>query len=379
MTFEKFPIVIGFELTLACNLRCKHCASSAGHPRLNELSLDEILNICDQFPDLLVQEVDFTGGEPLLRTDWYSIATYLRNLNIPVRIVSNGVLLKDNISRLVDAGIATVGVSLDGLEATHDEIRERPGLFRQIISGVEAALAADIPIAVLTAVNNYNVSELPKLYTILQRLGVLHWQVQPIFSRGRARESELNLSESSFLKLGEFVHSHVASSCGAGGFSMMPADGLGYFTELDTRDRAWQGCGAGISACGITADGKVKGCLSLPDHLVEGDLRKRDLWSIWFDKTSFIYNRGFSLGDLGENCTNCEFGEQCRGGCSVMSYTATQQLHNDPYCFHRILSHEQKRGQVNNVASIKTTDKKGGPSDNSTSPGKKSTLIKKEN
>jgi radical SAM protein with 4Fe4S-binding SPASM domain len=343
MAFERFPTVIGFELTLACNLRCKHCASSAGHPRLNELSLEEILNICDQFPDLLVQEVDFTGGEPLLRADWDKIATYLRELNIPVRIVSNGVLLKDSISRIVDAGVATVGVSLDGLEATHDKIRDRPGLFRQIISGIEAALAADIPIAVITAVNNYNVSELTRLYTILQSLGVRHWQAQPIFSRGRAKEEELNLSESSFLELGEFVHCHITSSSGEEEVSMMPADGLGYFTELDARDRAWQGCGAGISTCGITADGKVKGCLSLPDHLVEGDLRKRDLWSIWFDKASFSYNRDFSPGDLGTNCANCEFGEQCRGGCSVMSYAATEQFHNDPYCFHRILSHRQKK------------------------------------
>jgi radical SAM protein with 4Fe4S-binding SPASM domain len=341
MGFEGFPNVIGLELTLACNLRCNHCASSAGHPRPNELSLDEILNICDQFPDLLVQEVDLTGGEPLLRSDWFRIATYLRELNIPVRMVSNGVLLKENISRLVDAGIATVGISLDGLEATHDHIRERPGLFKQVLNGVEAALAADIPIAVITAVNNHNVSELPKLYTLLQRLGVRHWQIQPIFSRGRARETELNLSESSFLELGEFVHSHVAS-CGTVGFSIMPADGVGYFTELDTRDPAWQGCGAGMSACGITADGKVKGCLSFPDHLVEGDLRKRDLWSIWFDKTSFIYNRNFSPEDLGENCINCKFDEQCKGGCSVMSYASTQQFHNDPYCFHRILSHGHK-------------------------------------
>ena len=338
MGFEGFPSVIGLELTLACNLRCNHCASSAGHPRPNELSLDEILNICDQFPDLLVQEVDLTGGEPLLRPDWFRIATYLRELNIPVRMVSNGVLLKENISRLVDAGIATVGISLDGLEATHDHIRERPGLFKQVLNGVEAALAAGIPIAVITAVNNHNVSELPKLYALLHRLGVRHWQVQPIFSRGRARETELNLSESSFLKLGEFIHSHAAS-CGTVGFSMMPADGVGYFTELDTRDPAWQGCGAGMSSCGITSDGKVKGCLSFPDHLVEGDLRKRDLWSIWFDKTSFIYNRKFSPEDLGENCTNCKFDEQCRGGCSVMSYASTQQFHNDPYCFHRILSH----------------------------------------
>lgn len=341
MEFEGFPIVIGFELTLACNLHCKHCASSAGHPRLDELSLGEILNICDQFPDLLVQEVDFTGGEPLLRADWPKIANYLHKLDIPVRIVSNGVLLKDNISRLVDAGIDTVAISIDGLEATHDYIRGRPGLFKHIISGVEAALEAGIQIAAITAVNNYNVHDLPKLYTVLQRLGVRHWQVQPIFSRGRAREEELNLSEPYFLELGEFVHSRVGS-CEAAGFNMMPADGIGYFTELDTRDLAWHGCAAGMSTCGITADGNVKGCLSLPDHFVEGDLRKRDLWSIWFDKTSFSYTRRFSLGDLGENCTNCEFGEQCRGGCSVMSYAATQQFHNDPYCFHRILSHRHK-------------------------------------
>ncbi|MDY6857444.1 MAG: radical SAM protein [Thermodesulfobacteriota bacterium] len=341
MKFEGFPFVIGFELTLACNLRCKHCASSAGRPRVNELSLNEILNICDQFPDLLVQEVDFTGGEPLLHSEWARIAIHLHKLNIPVRMVSNGILLKDNISRIVDSGIATFGISIDGLESTHDHIREKPGLFKQIISGVEAALAADIPIAVITAVNNHNVGELPQLYTILHGLGVRLWQVQPIFSRGRAQEEKLHLSESSFLEMGEFVHSHV-TGCDSVGFNMMPADGVGYFTELDTRNTAWQGCAAGMATCGITADGKVKGCLSFPDHLVEGDLRKQDLWSIWFDKTSFIYNRRFLLEDLGENCTNCEFGEQCRGGCSVMSYTATQQFHNNPYCFHRILSHGHK-------------------------------------
>lgn len=337
MEFEGFPIVIGFELTLACNLHCKHCASSAGHPRLNELGLDEILKICDQFPDLLVQEVDFTGGEPLVRKDWHKIATHLRKLNIPVRIVSNGVLLKKNISRLVDTGISTVGISFDGLEATHDFIREKKGLFKQIVSGVEAALAAGIPIAVITAVNNYNVGELTELYATLQRLGVRHWQVQPIFSRGRAREEHLNLSEPSFLRLGEFIHSNI-TSCDVAGINMVPADGVGYYTGLDTRETPWQGCGAGISTCGITADGKVKGCLSLPDHFIEGDLRERDLWDIWFDKASFAYTRCFSIEDLGENCANCEFGEQCRGGCSVMSYAATRQFHNDPYCFHRILS-----------------------------------------
>ena len=337
MKFEGFPSVIGLELTLACNLRCRHCASSAGHPRPNELSTDEFLSICDQFPDLLVEEVDFTGGEPLIRDDWFKIATHLRKMEIPVRMVSNGILLKHNIARLADAGIATIGISLDGLEATHDLIRAKPGLFREIVHGIEAALAAGIPVAVITAVNNYNVNELPGLYSFLRELGVRHWQVQPIFSRGRAREEELNLSFPSYLELGEFVKNRIAT-CRDSGFTLMPADGVGYFTDLDTRESAWKGCCAGMATCGITADGKVKGCLSLPDEIVEGDLRERDLWSIWFDKASFKYNREFSPVELGDNCTNCEYGEQCRGGCTVMSLAATEQFHNDPYCFHRILS-----------------------------------------
>ncbi len=336
MIFEGFPLVIGWELTLACNLRCGHCASSAGQPRLKELSLREALDLCDQFPALLVQEVDFTGGEPLLRTDWPKIATHLRGLNIPVRMVTNGLLLPENVSRIRDAGIATVGVSLDGLEATHDFIRRGRGLFKQVIAGIDASIAAGVPTAVITAVNSLNIGELPALHALLQSLGVRYWQVQPLFSLGRVLEGgDLKLSESSFLELGEFIRG-TAALCRASGFTMMPADGVGYFTELDTRSPAWRGCGAGMASCGITSNGKVKGCLSHPDNLIVGDVRERELWDIWFDEDAFAYTRRFKTENLGEHCAGCEHGERCKGGCMVMSYASTQRFHNDPYCFHGI-------------------------------------------
>jgi radical SAM protein with 4Fe4S-binding SPASM domain len=343
MGFDSFPLVVGWELTLACNLRCGHCASSAGLPRPNEFDLDEALYLCDQFPALLVQEVDFTGGEPLLRPGWIKIAERLNELRISTRVVTNGLLLKENVSSLKDSGIATVGVSLDGLEVTHDSIRKRPGLFQQVIAGIEAALAADLPTAVITAVNERNVSELPKLFAFLQSIGIRHWQVQPTFVLGRAKEGgEFGLSDSSFLELGKFICNHVAL-CETVRFRMVPADGVGYFTNFDTRNPAWRGCAAGIVSCGITSNGKVKGCLSFPDHLIEGDLRERDLWDIWFDEESFAYNRRFLLKDLGEYCTGCKFGEYCKGGCTVMSYAATHQFHNDPYCFHGILARQNLR------------------------------------
>jgi radical SAM protein with 4Fe4S-binding SPASM domain len=337
MSFEGFPLVVGWEITLSCNLRCGHCGSSAGISRPDELSLEEALGICDQLPSLLVQEVDLTGGEPLLCANWPKIAGRLHELEIPVRLVTNGILLKDSAPLLLDVAINTVAVSLDGLEATHDIIRKRKGLFRQVVDGIEYALSIDIPVAVITAVNEMNVDELPPLLTFLRNLGVRYWQVQPTFSSGRAQDTKgLALSESSFLKLGRFVHDKAAV-CGQRGYKIMPGDGLGYYSELDTRESPWRGCSAGRASCGITSDGKIKGCLSLPDSFIEGDLRKRDFWSIWFDDKSFAYNRYFSQKDLGDECLGCSHGEQCMGGCTIMSYASTQHLHNDPFCFYKLL------------------------------------------
>jgi radical SAM protein with 4Fe4S-binding SPASM domain len=335
MPFDGFPLVIGLEMTLACNLRCRHCASSAGQPRENELSTEELLAICDQFPPLLVQEVDMTGGEPLLRSDWQKIASHLRDLNIPVRMVTNGILLKENIGRLIDAGVQTVGISIDGFEESHDQIRDHPGLFKTIISNVESALSAGLPVAVITSVTSKNSTELSNLSEFLFSLGIRHWQVQPLFPLGRAADHGLNISTNTFLELGLFIKNHA--SCSSMADLQMPvADGVGYYTDLDVRTRPWKGCGAGRASCGITASGKVKGCLSLPDQFIEGDLRTHDLWEIWFAENSFTYNRHFSLGDLGVNCAGCEKGSECMGGCTVMSYAATNKIHNDPFCFYSL-------------------------------------------
>src|SRR5512133_1189138 len=107
MKFESFPFIIGWEFTLKCNLRCLHCGSSAGHPRDNELTTEEALAICEQLPDLLVQEVDFTGGEPFLRPDLPVIANKLKELGINTCILTHGVgYTAKNIAQLKKMGIS---------------------------------------------------------------------------------------------------------------------------------------------------------------------------------------------------------------------------------------------------------------------------------
>lgn len=69
------------------------------------------------------------------------------------------------------------------------------------------------------------------------------------------------------------------------------SDGLEYVIDNDQDEKPWRGCSAGNVSCGITSDGRVKGCLSMPDEVTEGDLRKNNLWDIWFHPDSFAYTR----------------------------------------------------------------------------------------
>lgn len=333
--FDGFPLIMGWELTLKCNLRCTHCGSSAGQARPNELTTREALDVCDQFPDLLVREVDFTGGEPLLRRDWPDIAERLIEHKILVNVLTNGLELEeDTIARMRQVGISSLGISLDGLEATHDQIRNRKGSFAAIMRSVEMVLRANFSLVVITSVNALNLPELPAMADLLRSWGVKVWRPQPLFPSGRAcAHTELMIGRREIFQLGQFINSQRRLQQGK--LELICADGMEYVDEDRPRDRPWRGCSAGISACGITSDGKVKGCLSLPDEIVEGDLRERSLWDIWFDPDAFAYTRGFLRDRLGKNCRDCPKAMECKGGCSVNSYCSTGQFHNDPLCYFK--------------------------------------------
>jgi radical SAM protein with 4Fe4S-binding SPASM domain len=336
--FEGFPFIVGWELTLACNLLCRHCGSSAGSPRANELSTGEALRICDQLPDLLVQEVNFTGGEPLLRPDWSKLAGRLRAKGIEVKVLTNGLAVDTTVaSQLLDTGVSGVGVSLDGLEPTHDRIRSRNGSHRSAIAAIEMLQTADLPVTVITTVNGVNILELPQLLTLLSKVGVTRWQIQPIFPLGRSRETaELALTEDAYLELGRFA-ADARGRTGRTGVEVLPGDSFGYFSSLDDRVPPWRGCPAGVFSCGITSDGKVKPCLSLPDELIVGDLRVDDLWTVWFDQRTFVETRSPAPAPTGSPCHGCDKEVDCHGGCSAMSWGSSGTLHADPYCFHRLL------------------------------------------
>lgn len=335
-----------WEITRRCNLRCLHCENECGDPSSRELSLERFSEVGRELVQLGGRKVHVTGGEPLMHPRWDSICRDLAKLGLRLSLISNGTLLDDEKLLLaLDAGVVAFGISLDGLQATHDSIRVRPGPgpspWRQTVAAIERASSRAETI-VITAVNRRNLVELPALRDHLIGMGVRRWQVQLVVPMGRALESPVPL----VIAPGdlEFLTAFLADARSSSqGLQIDVTDTIGYFTERETRLRGsedepgfWTGCQAGIRALAITYDGRVRGCSMLPPEFDAGDLHDEPLATIWNDVERFAYSTRFLAANLSGPCSRCRVGPLCRAGCTTMAYWTTGSIYSNPYCLHRV-------------------------------------------
>ncbi|MEM3522015.1 MAG: radical SAM protein, partial [Candidatus Bathyarchaeia archaeon] len=119
------PFLIVWNYTNACNLKCKHCYQKADKPTPDELSTEERLAIIDQIDKAKVASIAFSGGEPIIRKDFFEIAKYASEKGIYVSLATNGTLItKDIAKKLYDCGVGYAEVSLDGAAPqTHEAFR----------------------------------------------------------------------------------------------------------------------------------------------------------------------------------------------------------------------------------------------------------------
>jgi MoaA/NifB/PqqE/SkfB family radical SAM enzyme len=125
------PFCVSFEVTYACNARCKHC-HFGGPARENRASPSRLGEIAASLKPVVAQ---ISGGEPLLRSDVESIVGAVRRPGRAPFIIltTNGALLtKERYFRLREAGVDEFSLSLDYPDERHDEFRRVPGLFGRI-------------------------------------------------------------------------------------------------------------------------------------------------------------------------------------------------------------------------------------------------------
>ena len=253
-----------------------------------------------------------------------------------VSVLSNGLLLNEKtITDLRSVGVYAIDLSLDGGTAqTHDLIRGVPGSFDKCLMSLEALKREDPPATVITTVHKGNIQELPLICDLI--LGKTKaWQIQIAVPIGRFPKQFI-LSKEEFYAVALFIAA-MKKRYSVKELAVMGAHSIGYHSQLLRNTMVspvWKGCQAGISVLGIQSDGSIKGCLSLPDFFVEGNIRERQLADIWEDPAAFSYTRNCSPSDLKDDCVTCRFGKTCKGGCTTVSASLTGAPHNDPYCLH---------------------------------------------
>ena len=332
-----------WELTLRCNLSCLHCGATAGARRPNELDPDEALSVADQLVALPAREVTLMGGEVFLRPDWLAVAKRLREGGVRVVVFTNGTLLTpERVDQLRALGPRAVGTSLDGgCAAVHDAIRGVSGAFERTLKAIDVLQAAGLRVGVVTTLTRRNLYELPDIARLLAGRAI-RWQIQAA-GAGGAR-----LDRADLLRPLEF---YFAAACIARLRATYPwpvlpvigAHDIGYFSarlpSLRVPGQVWTGCRAARDTLGIQSDGSLKGCLSLPDAFVVGNLREHSLAELW-NGEAFASLRGPAARR--GFCAECPHGAVCEGGCTDLAVTYCRRPGDNPMCLYRI---EQQAGR----------------------------------
>ena len=358
---EPRPIYVVWELTLACDQKCRHCGSRAGTPRRGELSTDECLGVVNQLAAMGTREISLIGGEAYLRPDWLDLVGAIRKAGIRCSLTTGGLGVDEGMAKqMASAGLQQVGVSIDGLARTHDRLRGVPGSHAAALAAVDAIRNAGMTVTANTQVGAINLPELNALCDLLVAGGVRAWQVQLTAAIGRAASHpELLLQPYQMLTLMPQLASLKQRAANAGMW-LQPANNVGYFGPYEEVLRAtpfgdafhWVGCLAGQASLGLEADGTVKGCPSLQtDAYAGGNVRDTPIDRLWKNAPAIGFTRQRSVDDLWGFCARCYYADVCLGGCSYTAHGLFGRPGNNPYCHHRALTLAEQ-GQRERVVPV---------------------------
>lgn len=179
---RRFPLVLMLEPTFQCNLACAGCGRIREYSHIldRRLSPEECLGAVAESGAPVVA---ITGGEPLVHPDIGPIVADIARARRFVILCTNGLLLRDSLSRFRPGPYMSFGVHLDGLAATHDGIAGRPGVFQRALEGIQAAKAAGFRVYTNTTIyKGTDIPEINELFRLLARLGVDGIMVSPAFN-----------------------------------------------------------------------------------------------------------------------------------------------------------------------------------------------------
>ena len=163
------PVVV-WNSTKTCNLKCRHCyMNSDAKKYFGELSTEEAKKFIDDLAEFKVPVLLFSGGEPLMRQDFFELAEYAAKKNVRPTLSTNGTLITRSVAeKIKNIGVGYVGISLDGLKDVNDKFRGVDGAYQKAMQGIENCVAVGQRVGLRFTINRHNFEELDKIFDFIE-------------------------------------------------------------------------------------------------------------------------------------------------------------------------------------------------------------------
>lgn len=284
-----FADIAYVELTRSCNLRCKHCLNNSGETLDNQLNYEEFRDMILKFSESGIQEIRFTGGEPLIFLGVFDLIKLCTDLGIYTSIGTNGTLISKTVAqKLKKAGLKKAIVSIDGTEKKHDYIRGN-GNYKKAMDGIDNLLELGIDVRINSVIMKEN------LYDVIEFAKQINTKKQSLFIRrfiesGRGTNLLNNmLTKDDYDYVRNQLKSELETSKYVNGHYLRNTDEV-VDSRIDIPFKIKNGCKAGERALVITPDGDIHLCgfLAAQGFPPVGNVRNVSDWNKFWQE---IHNK----------------------------------------------------------------------------------------
>lgn len=330
-----------WEITEACNLRCKHCHATSDKAGPDELTTQEGIAFIDDLSKMKkFQMLVFSGGEPMMRPDIDALLSHSKKRGLVNVIATNGTLIdKSRAKDLKSLGVKGVAISLDSTDPSiHNSIRCNPKAFELAMKGIEACKSVGMVLQINFTAMKDNISNLDSIVRFCSEIKadiVLCYQLVPM-GRGcsistsalspddnRALVSKLRSLQKNSMTLIEPV------ACPQYWPHLLKRDTTLHDAKHTIKNHPFHGCAAGWGLLYLKPNGDLWPCPFVP--VSGGNIRTTNIEDIY--NTSKIFKDLKSRNNLKGKCGDCENRYIC-GGCRGKAYSRTgDYLAEDPDCY----------------------------------------------
>jgi radical SAM protein with 4Fe4S-binding SPASM domain len=301
------PLSVQLDLTYRCNERCIHCYLD--HDDHGEMTTAEIKDLLDQMADAGVFFLTISGGEILMRRDFFEILEHAHARTFSIKLKTNGVLIrKKEAERIRALGVESVQISVYSHRAeVHDAITKMPGSFRQSIEAIRRLRTLGLHVTMANVLMVQNAYDYPGVRALAAELGAkctLDPTITPMMDGDRSI-LELNVDKAALREVfrDSALVGNVEEFCA-------PPQGV------DEDALEMLPCSAGHTACYVSPYGDVYPCVQFP--LPSGNVRRTKFVDIWRDSPQLNEVRSIRLRDM-PSCSQCTHGATCTR-CPGLAY-----------------------------------------------------------